>query len=262
MTEAEAAVAILHSSGTDSVLLMRRAERAGDSWSGHWSFPGGRRDSGDADALHTALRELEEECGIRLDRDAMETELPARHARRKAGAFVWVTPFVFRCPNELSTILDAREAAGVAWVPLATLRDRQRHWLMAVPGLPPEMLYPAVPLEGAPLWGFTYHLVLDWLGMAPADPRAAGLEAARGVLSAVLDGGAALSGDWTPRGSRLVAEVSGRIQTAALRERYARPGDQALGINCLHLGEDRVRLVGPAYEEYLIVSRGAALPHL
>src|SRR5512133_3644657 len=97
MAEPEAAVAILHArEPEESVLLIRRAEREGDSWSGQWSLPGGRRDSGDVDLLHTALRELEEECGIRLRRAELEAALPERLARRRVGPFLLVAPFVFR----------------------------------------------------------------------------------------------------------------------------------------------------------------------
>ena len=68
--EPHAAVAIVRArQPRESVLLIRRSERQEDSWSGHWSFPGGRRDPEDPDLLHTAFRELEEECGIRLGRE-------------------------------------------------------------------------------------------------------------------------------------------------------------------------------------------------
>ena len=40
------------------------------------SFPGGRREPKDCDLLHTALRELEEECGIHLARERLEAALP------------------------------------------------------------------------------------------------------------------------------------------------------------------------------------------
>jgi hypothetical protein len=66
------------------------------------------------------------------------------------------------------------EAVAALWVPLRDLRDLTRHTLRPVPGRPPEMLFPAIELKGelplglmaTPLWGFTYRLIMDWLGLA------------------------------------------------------------------------------------------------
>jgi 8-oxo-dGTP diphosphatase len=174
MTQPDAAVAIVRTRGpAESVLLIRRTEREDDPWSGHWSFPGGRRDPEDPDLLHTALRELEEECGIRLARERMERALPHTLARRETGTYVLVAPFLFGVDSELPTVLEPMEAAAALWVPLRDLRDPARHTLRAVPGRPPEMLFPAIELKGklptelmaTPLWGFTYRLIMDWLGM-------------------------------------------------------------------------------------------------
>jgi 8-oxo-dGTP pyrophosphatase MutT (NUDIX family) len=142
----------------ESILLMRRSEREEDSWSGHWSFPGGRRDHEGPDLLHTALRELKEECGIRLGREQMEAALPPVLARRRTGPFVLVAPFVFEVEVELPTVLDPREAVEAVWVPLDVWRDPTRHSLRAVPGLPGDWLFPSIDLNGMPLWGFTYRL--------------------------------------------------------------------------------------------------------
>src|ERR1039458_1424093 len=95
--EPEAAVAIVRAlAPEESILLIRRAERHNDPWSGHWSFPGGRVARGDPDLLHTALRELDEECGIRLERQSLETALAPTIAGRAAGPFLTVAPFVFQ----------------------------------------------------------------------------------------------------------------------------------------------------------------------
>ncbi|MBA3258253.1 MAG: NUDIX domain-containing protein, partial [Gemmatimonadales bacterium] len=61
-----AAVALVLVPDPDSVLLIRRAERTGDPWSGHMALPGGRRDSEDSDLIATAIRETAEEVGLQL----------------------------------------------------------------------------------------------------------------------------------------------------------------------------------------------------
>src|SRR3954469_17844709 len=105
-THPDAAVAIVHArEPNESVLLIRRSEREDDPWSGHWSFPGGRSDPQDRDPLDTALRELAEECGVRLAREQMEAALPQRVARRRSPPYVLVAPFVFGVSAELPTVL-------------------------------------------------------------------------------------------------------------------------------------------------------------
>jgi 8-oxo-dGTP pyrophosphatase MutT (NUDIX family) len=243
MGEPEAAVCIVHARGPEeSILLIRRAERETDSWSGQWSLPGGHRDDTDVDLLHTALRELEEECGIRLTREHLETALPHRLARRRVGRYLLVAPFVFRVATEYATILDPLEAAHATWAPLSYLRDVGHHRLRSVPGVPPDMLFPAVEMEGAPLWGFTYRLVTDWLGL-----HAAG-QPADAILDFLLERGLTLAHSWNER----VAEVHGTIPVDDLLARFCAPGPQALSINRLEAHPHSVRVWGPEFEEYVI----------
>ncbi|HUE22677.1 MAG TPA: CoA pyrophosphatase [Bryobacteraceae bacterium] len=255
MAEPDAAVAIVHARGAaDSVLLIRRAEREGDAWSGHWSFPGGRREADDRDPLHTALRELEEECGIRLVRERLEAALPTAVARRRVGKFLLVAPFVFRVDDEQASALATQEAVEAVWVPLSVLRDPARHALRPAPGLPQEVRFPSIELNGAPLWGFTYRLITDWLDLNGHDCpiEEAGFRAARTLLDSLVALGCLLDHDWADRDGVKVAAVKGRIPVDLVLAQMSEPSTHIPRINMLEVRPDRVRLVGLAFEEYVI----------
>ena len=255
--ESEASVAILYTREPEpAVLLIRRAERAGDPWSGHWSFPGGRRDPDDPDLLHTALRELEEECGIRLRREELEAALPPALARRKVGPFVLVSPFLFLVDSQLPAVPDPREAVEAAWVPLRILRDPARHALRPVPGRPAQMLFPTVDLPAVPLWGFTYRLITDWLGLDPKHRplEQAGFEAATLVLNFLLARGLGLARGWTDSSAPpgMTAAVCGSIPVVEVLAHFSVPGPHIPYVNFLEVEPDYIRVIGLAFEEYLI----------
>jgi len=233
---------------------MRRAEREADAWSGHWSFPGGRREPKDRDLLQTALRELEEECGIRLTRERLEAALPPAVARRRVGRFLLVAPFVFRVDDELAVLLDPQEAVEAVWVPLAVLRDPSRHALRPVPGLPANVRFPAIDLNGVPLWGFTYRLIADWLGLNPQERpiEEAGFQAVRALLDAIVAHGCALAHGFVDRDGAKVAAVRGPIPVELVIAQASGAVAHIPRINMLEARPDCVRLVGLAFEEYRI----------
>ena len=255
MIQPEAAVAIVHTRREpETVLLMRRSERPDDSWSGHWSLPGGRCDPADPDTVHTALRELEEECGVRLTAAHLERALPLMVARRKAPPFLLVAPFVFRVDAELPTTLDAREAVESLWIPAAVLGDTAHHALRAVPGRPPEMLFPTIELRGAPLWGFTYRLLTDWMRSRCTDP-AEGVAMAGAILDYLLSLGLKLHEPWSTRDGAAVAAVEGAIPVDTVLAHFAGAGPHVTAINTLEVRPDAVRMLGPTWEEYRIMAR-------
>ncbi len=243
---------------------MRRAERADDSWSGHWSFPGGRWEPSDLNLLETALRELAEECGVHLRPDDMVAEWPSRFARRRGAAYVPVTPFFFRTDSELPVVPDEAETAEAVWIPIALLRDRSRHRFLPIPGMPPELLFPGIPLNRGPLWGFTYRLVCDWLGLAtePGEVGSAAFRAASSIAEFLASSGLTVRQPWqgpeavTEGGPITVAEVAGAIPAQAVVDWFARPGEYVASLSCLEVRRDVVRVVGLSFEEYLIRSVG------
>jgi 8-oxo-dGTP diphosphatase len=257
MAQPEAAVAIVHAHGAEeSVLLIRRSERESDPWSGHWSFPGGRCEPGDEDLAHTALRELEEECGIHLDREQLEAALPPLSAGRRMRHVLTVAPFLFRADSEMPTVLDAEEVAEAVWVPLSLLRDPARHRLSSGPRLPPEMAFPAIELNGVPLWGFTYRVITDWLRLH-GDQSArelAGFEAARMLLEFLLELGLKLQYSWEDQGNRKVARVIGTIPVETVLDHFSFPESQIPPVNALEVRPHFIRVVGLGLEEYVIES--------
>jgi 8-oxo-dGTP diphosphatase len=256
MPEPDAAVAIVHALGDDSVLLIRRAERNSDPWSGHWSFPGGRREREDGDLLHTALRELEEECGIPLAPEQLQAALPLAIARRRVGRYLIVAPFVFAVDAERPARLDSREAVEAVWTPLSVLRDASRHALRTVPGRPSEMQFPAIDLNGVPLWGFTYRLIADWLDLIPCDsrPTEPGFQVASALLDTLVARGCVLDHDWVDREGGKVAALTGPIPVEVVLAYLSTPAQHIPQINMLEVRPDGIRIAGLAFEEYRIES--------
>jgi 8-oxo-dGTP diphosphatase len=162
----EAAVAVLKAKEpVESILLIHRATNPADPWSGHWSFPGGRREDEDPDLLTTAIRELQEECSIILDREQLSRELPASYAGKRMGNTIAVVPFLFEVSSQLEANLNPREADDYIWTPVALLADLSRHRWQRIPGFPQQTMFPALDLKGTPLWGFTYRVLCDLLGI-------------------------------------------------------------------------------------------------
>jgi len=165
-----AAVAIvLRSRGPDTeVLLMRRAERASDRWSGQIGLPGGHADVEDADLLATALREVREEVGLDLARDArLVGSLHPVQAKARGTLFqMWITPFVFCSTAELVP-RPGPEAAEVFWFPLARARAGELAWTHRYLRDQEERVLPAWRDGERVVWGLTYEILSGFLRVAP-----------------------------------------------------------------------------------------------
>ncbi len=66
------AIMILEQDGDLETLLIQRAERTGDPWSGQIGLPGGRKKESDESIRGTLWREVKEEVGIDLGKTGQE----------------------------------------------------------------------------------------------------------------------------------------------------------------------------------------------
>ncbi len=119
-----AAVAIVLRDGAGGagleLLLIKRAEREDDPWSGHVALPGGRESPDDASLEVTAIRETLEETGINLARmGTVLGALPDLQPMSMPVAVV-VRPFVAILRSEVHLVLSD-EVAAAFWMPLASL---------------------------------------------------------------------------------------------------------------------------------------------
>lgn len=158
-----AAVALVLREGSDGseVLLMRRASRPGDPWSGDVSLPGGRKEPADPDLVHTAKRETREELGLDLTVarhvGRLEDQLAKPSLKR---APLVVTPVVFTLPEpHHPPFVLSEEAARAFWVPLRPLVEGTHAgthlWTMG--GL--KLRMPCWNYDGEVIWGLTHRIL-------------------------------------------------------------------------------------------------------
>ena len=123
---------------------------------GEISFPGGRRDPGDADLQVTALREAHEEVGLRPD--AVEVVGALQPTPTIATGYA-VYPFVGMIAPGFEWKLSAREVAEVIELPVAALRAGYGRRRLVRRGLP---IRTDTYLVGEHLiWGATARILAD-----------------------------------------------------------------------------------------------------
>jgi len=172
--QAEAAVALVLAGAPELALcVIRRAERAGDPWSGHLALPGGRADPADPHPRAVAERETMEEVGLALDERHWLGDLsqvPVRMGGPDQGMRHMVLyPFVYYLGPDLPPFTLSDEVTEAFWVPLAHLWDPANaghvEWIRSVAPGPGEsdqsnrLLYPAVRWGGHAIWGLTFRVL-------------------------------------------------------------------------------------------------------
>ena len=161
-----AAVAISLRSGVSGpeILMIQRAVREGDPWSGHMGFPGGRKDAFDVTDVACAKRETREEISFDLDTHG---ELVCQLSDVNTGwradrPEMLVAPFIFKVDSTPSFELN-HEVDDTVWVPLNFLLDdanRGRHqWDWRGEVLESD----AFTYDGRLIWGLSLMMIDELL---------------------------------------------------------------------------------------------------
>lgn len=151
--------------GRVEVLLIRRAERPGDHWSGHMAFPGGRREAFDPDLLTTATRETKEEVGLDLDASGellgpLDEILP----RNRTGLVV--SPFAFRL-REAQELRPNHEVAEAIWTDVGPLIRGEVDDEYPLLWQGQNVRFPAYRVNGHLVWGMTYRVLRSMFELLP-----------------------------------------------------------------------------------------------
>jgi 8-oxo-dGTP pyrophosphatase MutT (NUDIX family) len=121
-TDASVLVPLVQREQGLTVLLTQRTSHLRDH-AGQISFPGGRAEAGDADAIDTALRETEEEVGLSRRHVEVIGALPIYRTVTNYD----VTPIVALVQPPFELAIDAHEVAEAFEVPLAFLMAPAHH---------------------------------------------------------------------------------------------------------------------------------------
>jgi 8-oxo-dGTP diphosphatase len=157
--DAHAAVVVLLRATSQGfqVLFVKRAERAGDPWSGQIALPGGKCDACDEDLKATVVRETLEETGINLlvgchFLGAMEPVKSTQKPEMK------ILPFFVIQEKEQPINLN-EELTEYFWTPLAEFAKSKRTVKLSFGE------YPAYVIEDHVVWGLTYKILSNLLAL-------------------------------------------------------------------------------------------------
>jgi 8-oxo-dGTP pyrophosphatase MutT (NUDIX family) len=170
---AAVALVLREHSGEAELLVIKRAERERDHWSGHLALPGGRVEPGDASLRETAVRETREEVGLDLDAGGRVLgPLSVVAPQSPYAPRVSVAPFVAVAPREYHAAAEGvspkrlelnHEVAAAFWVPVSLLRGGGRSEVFRMVFAGVEREWPAYPSAHGPIWGITERILTDFL---------------------------------------------------------------------------------------------------
>jgi 8-oxo-dGTP pyrophosphatase MutT (NUDIX family) len=150
-------VPLAFSGGEWHLLFTRRTDRV-QSHKGQVSFPGGACDEGETTPEQTALREAEEEIGVRRE----DVTVLGRLSKLITISSYRVTPVVGVIPFPYAFKVAGVEVARVFTIPLLWLSDRNNYWEFLLRDSE-RSLITYHPFDGELLWGATARMTVTFL---------------------------------------------------------------------------------------------------
>ena len=156
LTPAAVLVPLIDHRGGMSVLLTQRTAHL-TAHAGQISFPGGRIEELDADAVAAALRETEEEVGLPRDRVSVIGRLDTY----VTGTGFEIAPIVGIVEPPVPITIDPFEVAEAFEVPLDFILDRRNHQRIEREVGAHSRSYFVLPFEGRNIWGATAGILVN-----------------------------------------------------------------------------------------------------
>lgn len=146
---------VMHPAGA-TLLLTQRTDHLHDH-AGQVSFPGGRIEESDADAVAAALRETEEEIGIVPGHIDVIGTLDVYETRTGFS----ITPIVALVRPGFELALDAFEVAEAFEVPLSLVLDPANHKRRSRVWKGAERFFYVIPHQDRFIWGATAGMIVN-----------------------------------------------------------------------------------------------------
>ena len=152
------------------VLLIRRSENERDPWSGHMALPGGHRDQNDVDLLATATREISEEVGLDLMQHAelLGRLTSARAVARSGPLDFTIFPLVFALRANVEPKANPQEVQELVWARVEHLLTPSARCFFDYELSHQRYRFPAFDVDGHRVWGLTFRILEDLLGVLSA----------------------------------------------------------------------------------------------
>jgi 8-oxo-dGTP pyrophosphatase MutT (NUDIX family) len=137
------------------ILLVKRAIRLTDPWSGQIALPGGKREPKDPNLKATIIRETKEETNLSIENSRFLGVLEAVQSAPRRN--LCILPFVIVLNYDQEIKLNKTELDSYIWIQFEGLSNNR------ITSIEPGFgEVPAYKFENAIVWGITYKIISDF----------------------------------------------------------------------------------------------------